>query len=363
MTGEADLPIRSALFSLARETVALAAAAIADRARGGGVTSARRREANRRNARSSTGPRTSAGKARAAQNARRHGLSLPARYDPSRWDEIEALARAIVGADADAERLELARRIAEAQIDIIRARSARRDLFPACPAALRERTAIARLAAVDRYERRAWARRKRAIRALDDAYTVERAGDVAGDLAERSQLQKADRPACVAPPALAAGSPEPERRASSDAPFGNLAERSQPELAEQSQRASAEPSQGELAERSQRETFRVETASRHFGRTKPIAALTIASSVRPSGCHRPRKRTIQYSSNAVRGSVFSAIGSARSTGCPAYAGHDKREMRYVRADDSSLCRGERKQVDFASPLCVTSARRALMQLI
>jgi hypothetical protein len=37
---------------------------------GGGVTSARKIEANRRNARASTGPRTVAGKARAAQNAR-----------------------------------------------------------------------------------------------------------------------------------------------------------------------------------------------------------------------------------------------------------------------------------------------------
>ena len=47
------------------------------------VASVRKAEANRRNARASTGPRTVAGKARAAQNARRHGLNLPARYDPS----------------------------------------------------------------------------------------------------------------------------------------------------------------------------------------------------------------------------------------------------------------------------------------
>jgi HAMP domain-containing protein len=152
------------------------------------VTSARQRDANRRNARSSTGPRTSAGKARAAQNARRHGLSLPTRYDPSRRDEVEALARAIAGADVDAECLELAHRIAEAQIDIIRARSARWQLFPE---ALRERDGIVRLAATDRYERRAWLRRKRAIRELDDARSVESAGDAAWHLAERSQLRQA----------------------------------------------------------------------------------------------------------------------------------------------------------------------------
>jgi hypothetical protein len=202
------------------------------------VTSARRRDANRRNARLSTGPRTTAGKARAAQNARRHGLSLPARYDPSRWDEIEVLARAIAGADADAdaECLELARRIAEAQIDIIRARSARRDLFPTSPAALLAPAAIARLAAIDRYERSAWSRRTRAIRAFDDARSVERAGDDAGHLAERSQsrhfaersqLRTAEPPACAALPAHAAGSPDRKVRARSDCPSGNLAERSQ----------------------------------------------------------------------------------------------------------------------------------------
>ena len=66
------------------------------------MTGARKIEANRRNARASTGPRTGAGKARAAQNARRHGLNLPARYDPTRAAEIVALARAIAGADAGA---------------------------------------------------------------------------------------------------------------------------------------------------------------------------------------------------------------------------------------------------------------------
>ena len=134
--------------------------------------SARKLFANRRNALASTGPRTSAGKARVAQNARRHGLSLPARCDPSRSGEVDALAREIAGDDADAERLELACRIAAAQIDLVRARRARRDIFPG---ALREPDATARLAAItrlaimDRYERRALSRRKVAIRDFDDA--------------------------------------------------------------------------------------------------------------------------------------------------------------------------------------------------
>lgn len=39
------------------------------------MASERQRQANRQNARSSTGPRSTGGKARSAQNARRHGLS------------------------------------------------------------------------------------------------------------------------------------------------------------------------------------------------------------------------------------------------------------------------------------------------
>jgi hypothetical protein len=39
------------------------------------VTSERKRAANRRNARAGTGPRTAAGKARVAHNARRHDLN------------------------------------------------------------------------------------------------------------------------------------------------------------------------------------------------------------------------------------------------------------------------------------------------
>jgi hypothetical protein len=47
------------------------------------MTAARRLLANRANARRSRGPITAAGRARAAQNARRHGLSRPVRNDPA----------------------------------------------------------------------------------------------------------------------------------------------------------------------------------------------------------------------------------------------------------------------------------------
>ena len=106
------------------------------------VKSVSKIEANRRNARASTGPRTVAGKARAAQNARRHGLSLPARYDPSRSGGIVTLARAIAGTDAGAERFEIAFPVAAAQIDVERARqSAPRPLSAGTARARRDRPA------------------------------------------------------------------------------------------------------------------------------------------------------------------------------------------------------------------------------
>ena len=84
------------------------------------MTSVCKTSANRTNARASTGPKTVHGRARAAQNALRHGLSLPVSSDPASWEEVEALARKVAGAGADVEIQELARRVAEAQIDLRR---------------------------------------------------------------------------------------------------------------------------------------------------------------------------------------------------------------------------------------------------
>ena len=59
------------------------------------VTSERKSAANRCNARASTGPKTAAGKARVACNARRHGLTVPIAADPALAREVEVLAQAI----------------------------------------------------------------------------------------------------------------------------------------------------------------------------------------------------------------------------------------------------------------------------
>lgn len=181
------------------------------------MTSDRKIKANRANARASTGPHTVQGRARAARNALRHGLSLPVCSDPALSEEVEALAHEIAGTDANAEIQVQARRIAEAQIDLKRVRYVRHDLVSRAlcdpgydsRANKKQKTALTirlvrnycrtgdipddklefvesklegpqkfaailtelaqRLAAMDRYERQAMARRKFAIRAFDAA--------------------------------------------------------------------------------------------------------------------------------------------------------------------------------------------------
>jgi len=91
----------------------------------GRISTARQIESNRNNARSSTGPRTRRGRARASRNARRHGLSVSVVGDPRLTKRVEELARYIAGENARPGVLEMACRFAEAQIDLDRIRRAR----------------------------------------------------------------------------------------------------------------------------------------------------------------------------------------------------------------------------------------------
>jgi hypothetical protein len=93
------------------------------------VTSQRKIEANRRNARASTGPRTAAGRARSARNALRHGLSASVWSNPQFRQTIEDWARRIAGERASVEGLDAARQVVAAHTDVLRIREARQQLL------------------------------------------------------------------------------------------------------------------------------------------------------------------------------------------------------------------------------------------
>jgi hypothetical protein len=148
------------------------------------MTSSRKAEANRANAKLSTGPKSAEGQARSAQNARRHGLRSDAGvgHDAAL---VERLQRALAG-PAPSRAVHLAaHEAALAYAHLLRVQSAKSALYRRAlrqvgadlsddPASVPPEIEAAALISVstewltlDGYERKAISRRKAAIRRLE----------------------------------------------------------------------------------------------------------------------------------------------------------------------------------------------------
>jgi hypothetical protein len=125
------------------------------------MTSERKVKANRINAKASTGPKSEQGMARAAGNARTHGLNVPLLSDPSLAEDVKLLALEITKT-TDQEHYVLAVQIAEAETDLRRIRRIRNAYL-----AQNRMDLTKEIMLIDRYERRARARRKCALLAFD----------------------------------------------------------------------------------------------------------------------------------------------------------------------------------------------------
>src|SRR5262249_1047740 len=93
------------------------------------MASDRKIAANRRNSLRSSGPRTVAGKLAVSRNALRHGLAAAIPRDQAIDAEVECLATAIRGENADAAQREQALIIAESELTLLRVRALRTSIF------------------------------------------------------------------------------------------------------------------------------------------------------------------------------------------------------------------------------------------
>lgn len=133
------------------------------------MATAKQVAANQANAKRSTGPKTDAGKARSKRNAFKHGLScgLPVTSEP--LPHIKALQDALVGEDAGEEQQLVAAEFACAQYQLLQIRGLRARQFAELPSDIDDEALplLRGIAALDRYERYALTKRRRAAQKLE----------------------------------------------------------------------------------------------------------------------------------------------------------------------------------------------------
>jgi hypothetical protein len=135
------------------------------------VTSDRKREANKMNARLSSGPRTQAGKTRSRANARRHGLATVLGDDPDQRHHIERLVAVLSNRSNDPSFVAQARSIAECHLDLHRIRTAQQDALHQAARAETIGELESALFAIEkfhRYFRRALSKRKTTLKSILD---------------------------------------------------------------------------------------------------------------------------------------------------------------------------------------------------
>jgi hypothetical protein len=130
------------------------------------MASEKQTAANRANARRSTGPKTALGKLKSSRNAFRHGLSIPLQSNHAVSEEIHALVKALVEGDTSEVKLLAANNVALVELELARIRKTRAVLLNDINVGLDDAQSLKRLAALDRYERTAHAKRRKAAKTL-----------------------------------------------------------------------------------------------------------------------------------------------------------------------------------------------------
>jgi hypothetical protein len=133
------------------------------------MASEKQLRANRENAKQSTGPKTAAGRLKSSRNALRHGLSRPLAADPAALMTACQMAELLVPDGADDMQVVAAVEVAQAQAQVLRVATVRRQLLANLDVAAANLKQLRRLAALDRYERQALTRRRRAAQTLSAA--------------------------------------------------------------------------------------------------------------------------------------------------------------------------------------------------